>query len=366
VNGLAGLSDGPPILADERADSVHPRYASLDAWRGAAALSVVLFHCGNSLVTGESLFGRALLAGWMGVFLFFPISGYCILGALRGHENGTLGAFLTRRWQRIVLPYWASIAFALLVALAALPFNTGSLDDLTLTPGGWVAMLTLTQVFTTQAGAINPVYWSLCYEEQFYLVMGLLLFMPSRLRPAALAALTCVAAIYVSGLWPWRIEGLFLEYWVCFAVGCGAYLWLHAPGARTWALTIFGIGVLATVATANVALAVSVAAAIALVVLAPADARLARSIYASPLAALGLMSYSLYLVHVPVGGRLANLLDRLSWPTWAIVPAAATVSIVAAYAFYVVVECRTRPVRQAPTTPSVPNGPVAQRAEVAA
>ena len=82
--------------------AVAGRYESLDVWRGIAALSVVLFHCSNTVVTGETVAGRALLAGWVGVFLFFPISGYCILGALHSRQNSTLSAFFTRRWRRIM------------------------------------------------------------------------------------------------------------------------------------------------------------------------------------------------------------------------------------------------------------------------
>jgi peptidoglycan/LPS O-acetylase OafA/YrhL len=321
------------------------RYASLDVWRGVAAMSVVLYHFSGVALDRDSAAVRVLLTGWAGVFLFFPISGYCILGALHSRENGSLRTFLTRRWRRIMVPYWASIALAIAVGLAALPFNSGTLDDLTLTPGIWASVLTLTQVFTGEVGRINPVYWSLCYEEQFYLVMGLLLFIDSRSRVPAIVAITAAAAIYAMPLWPWRVQGLFLEYWLCFAVGCAAYTWLHAPVRRLAALAILLLATAVSVATINGALAISIAMAVALVTLAPHDRAIVRFPLGAAFAWLGSFSYSLYLVHSPVGGRVVNLLGRLSWPGWTIVPVAVVVSIATAWVFYRLVESRSTPSR---------------------
>ena len=119
--------------------------------------------------------GAALLAGWAGVFIFFPISGYCIFAAVSRRENASVGAFLRRRWFRIAPPYWTSMALAVGLAAAALPFNHQTLVEYHVGPAIWLSAITLTQGFTTHAGVVNPVYWSLCYEEQFYLVMALTL-----------------------------------------------------------------------------------------------------------------------------------------------------------------------------------------------
>jgi peptidoglycan/LPS O-acetylase OafA/YrhL len=355
------------VVNDPASHGAGRRYESLDAWRGIAALSVVLFHCANTIVSPDTAIGRLLLAGWTGVFLFFPISGYCILGALHSDANRTLGSFLARRWRRIFLPYWASIVVAVAIAIVALPFNAGSIDDLVLTPDAWVAMLTLTQVFTDHVGRINPVYWSLCYEEQFYLVMGFLLAARERTRAAVLAAITVAAAIYVAQPPSWRVQGLFLDYWMCFAAGCAAYLWLHARESRAAAIVIAMTVSGSAVATGNVALSISIVTAAALVILAPFDARLARSRIGTRLVALGTVSYSLYLVHVPIGGRLTNLLDAWSCPAWATVPLSAAASLVAARMFYYLIESPARPSRPARTTarsrldPTASNGQPAPR-----
>ena len=64
---------------------------------------------------------------------------------------------------------------------------------------------------------------------------------------------------------------------------------------------------------------------------------------------MGAFSYSLFLVHVPVGGRLGNLLDRMSWPAWLIVTGAVAASIAAAWIFHRLVEAPTMQSRRAAT-----------------
>jgi peptidoglycan/LPS O-acetylase OafA/YrhL len=322
------------------------RYESLDAWRGIAALCVLIFHCGNTIVDGQSLPSRVLLSGWLGVFIFFPISGYCILAALNSPGNRTIGAFLKRRWRRIMPPYWASIAVAIAIGFAALPFNRGSVADFIMTGPSWASVLTLTQVFTADRDRINPVYWSLCYEEQFYLVMACLLVAPMRWRAAALGVITAAAAAYVSADWLPRVPGLFLEYWMCFAAGCAAYLWLHERGARRWALGIAALVATMAVARADAALLMSVATAVAIAALAPYDQTLARNRLVALLMTVGTFSFSLYLLHVPVGGRVTNLLYRLAWPTYVIVAISCALSIGAAWLFYLAVEKRTLTARR--------------------
>jgi len=321
------------------------RFHSLDVIRGLAALSVTAYHCVNSHPSvHESVAGRALLYGWAGVFLFFPVSGYCIAAALETAENASLGRFLRRRWRRIFPPYWASIGVAVIVGLAALPFNRGTLEDFTLPPHAWLATLTLTQIFTPFSNAISPAYWSLGYEEQFYLVMALLLLGRRPHRALALTAVTLAAAIYraVPG---WFVQGLFLNYWLAFALGCAVYMWLHAREERRYAAIIVAAAAVTAVRSADLPLAVSLGTALAMVALAPRDEPFTSSTAARPLLALGAVSYSLYLIHVPIGGRIANLLVRFDAPLWVSGPAAVLGSVVAAVLFFRVVERRSLPRR---------------------
>ena len=324
------------------------RFQSLDILRGAAALSVTLFHCVNSHPgVSASAIGGVLLYGWAGVFLFFPISGYCIYAALDRSDSAGPSRFLYRRWARIVPAYWASVLLAVAIALAALPFNRGSMADIALSPTQWLSVLSLTQVFPGWDGIVNPVYWSLAYEAQFYVAMALVLLAPREWRPAIVTVTACIAAAYVAlpGL---QVRGLFLNYWLNFALGCAVYVWLHVPEARKLALITAAAAVVSAMARMDIALAVSLVCGAVMVLLAAADARVAAARVAVPLIMLGEISYSLYLTHVPIGGRVVNLLARFDAPLWLAGGTAAGISIAAAALFYAVVE---RPLNAASRRP---------------
>lgn len=97
-----------------------PVYHSLDFWRGLACLFVVLAHSGTQaeVPPAGSNHGlvywtyAALARGWVGVPIFFVISGYCVTAAadstrLREHR---LQSFFYRRFRRIYPPYWVWLA----------------------------------------------------------------------------------------------------------------------------------------------------------------------------------------------------------------------------------------------------------------
>lgn len=317
------------------------RYVTLDAWRALAALAVVAFHSVAALVPGPRAWWlRLMTTGWAGVFVFFPISGYCILGAVSRSENASARSFLWRRWRRIGPPYWASLVLAVAVLAASGVARGVAAADLDLGVR-WVAMLTLTQGFAGIPGAINPVYWSLCYEEQFYLIVALTLCWRPQDRPAILLLVTAAAAIYQT-VWPssLRVTGLFLEYWLPFAAGLAAFAWLHLDARRAWAAGVFAIVALVAVLTWNVAMVVSLAAAIAIVALAPFDRTASATPSARWLIALGGASYSLYLVHVPVIGPVVHGLERLALAPAVSVPAGIAASVAAAWMFHRLIEQR--------------------------
>src|SRR5262249_24874823 len=153
-----------------------------------------------------------------------------------------------------------------------------------------------------------PVYWSLCYEEQFYIVMALTLLAAGPRRLQVLLAVTIVAAAYCSAIWPpaLRTPGIFLGYWLSFASGIAAFAWLHLPGGRSFAAAVFACVAVTLAQTHDVALTVSGAAALLFIVLAPYDEAIAQTRAGAALIGVGLFSYSLYLVHVPIGGRVVN------------------------------------------------------------
>src|SRR5688572_12042177 len=101
------------------------RYESLDVWRGVACLLVVVFHSAGYVAgagfdagvraAGGSAFDWVLVAVgrfWVGVPLFFVVSGYCISAAAdtTRAKPGGVGRYFARRARRIYPPLWAAVA----------------------------------------------------------------------------------------------------------------------------------------------------------------------------------------------------------------------------------------------------------------
>lgn len=174
-------------------DFVSPasRLSSIDALRGIAALGVVLYHAVHQ--TGGAVpdnFFRypvrmiQFLAsfGYIGVFLFFVISGFCIhlqwAKARAAGQNHQIkfGAFWKRRLRRLYPPYL--IALVIFLGLTAV---TAGIDvthffvyDV------FMHVLMLHNLDPQTCYSINGVFWTLAIEEQLYLAYFLLLFLRMR------------------------------------------------------------------------------------------------------------------------------------------------------------------------------------------
>lgn len=179
--------------------SASPRLAVVNGLRGAAIVSVILYHLfGRFTEPGSAtlpLFGLALPLsaplenGWMGVNLFFILSGFVLfLPYARGEREITHGArdFYRRRFLRLMPLYYVNVAVCMaLVEFDAKPaFASGAFwRDLGL-------MLTATFNFTEDLyyPPYNWVLWSLGLEIFFSLIFPLLVLLERRFGMRALAA----------------------------------------------------------------------------------------------------------------------------------------------------------------------------------
>ena len=141
------------------------RLYGLDTLRAIAILIVLIYHY-RVVVSREPLFGFISQLGWTGVDLFFVLSGYLIgnqvLGALVRREDFSLRRFYARRFFRTLPNYFVVLALCLLV-----PMLNGK-DTAPL----W-SFLTFTQNLAMRPGETFTHSWSLCIEEQFYLLFPL-------------------------------------------------------------------------------------------------------------------------------------------------------------------------------------------------
>jgi peptidoglycan/LPS O-acetylase OafA/YrhL len=331
------------------------RRAALDGVRGLAIALVVVHHFTQGLPARPR-------GGFLGVDLFFVLSGYLITGLLvRARERtGRVGlvGFWLRRARRLLPP--------LLLVVAAL----SALSWWAFPPATWPGLRSdaLSALLYTanvhELGQLDPWgrregpallmhMWSLAVEEQFYLawplVLGALLAAGHRLGRLRLPALwVSVAGGLVSFAWMTRtwLAGSDAAYYDTRAragellAGGALALVLPAVAARLGARSrsagsaaaAAGLAVLAAAVAVLAqkgnayflggALVVALAAVLVIggVEVAP-DGAVARALGRAPLVGLGRISYTLYLVHFPVMG-LVPLPDAGGVPPVAAVEAA--------------------------------------------
>lgn len=169
------------------------RLQELDALRGIAAGSVVLFHLTKRYFDDYGRPSGALPAfpfeGMQGVFLFFVLSGFVISMTLERTRSG--GAFVRSRFSRIYPAYWVSVAvtFAVVAALG-LPGREVSLPTA-------LFNLSMLQAFFG-VDNVDFVYWSLAAELSFYAI---------------------AFALHARG-WLWTHPHLVASVWLAYCAAC--------------------------------------------------------------------------------------------------------------------------------------------------
>jgi peptidoglycan/LPS O-acetylase OafA/YrhL len=145
-------------------------------------------------VSGEPTFGWASVVGWVGVDLFFVLSGYLIgnqlfAGIVRV-ETLSLKSFYLRRGLRTWPAFWVVLA-----AYFLFPTVMGGREP----PPLWT-FLTFTQNFGLQSGTAFSHAWSLCIEEQFYFVLPLTLLIALRVGTHRAQAWALLALVIATGM----------------------------------------------------------------------------------------------------------------------------------------------------------------------
>jgi peptidoglycan/LPS O-acetylase OafA/YrhL len=310
----------------------------LEALRGVAILLVVIFHADGMLNECEGTWVSPLAAfvhaGHTGVTLFFVLSSFLLsrifIVEARGGRPVSRGRFLARRALRILPLYWiAVIAFSWLdksppsTLSKALPhmFFLGSISDA-----------------TVDMFPYSDVWWSLATEAQFYLVLALatLLLRTQLGRWMLLALVFLYLGIYfrmASGGLSHTLAINLFGRGPAFLIGMGA-AWIYENfGVRIrercsqWGALRWGVGDLALIALLlclgyllrevtfmgfdraerqwhvwHVMEAVLWASVLLVTLVAPL--RLAGLLTNRVMGTLGLLSYSMYLVHLPIEFRL--------------------------------------------------------------
>jgi peptidoglycan/LPS O-acetylase OafA/YrhL len=353
------------------------RFASLDHWRGLACLLVIVYH--STIVYLESASHidasgalHAVLTFThrfnVGVALFFVISGYCIAAAADNsrRRNDSIRTYFIRRFRRIYPPYWIVVLVSI-GAFFAVDYGWRA-PLLSSDPwpqyrpswystSQWIGNLTLIEtwryhVFGTIRGHFPGQAWTLCYEEQFYFVTGMVLLSSRKWFFPGIAAVSIATLLGT----PWAraadvpIDGFFFDgSWLLFAAGVAVFYRIrYATGLRARALDailLAGIPLGLSLQVPIYGAVIGFAFAAALPWLYTFDRQIASAAVLQPLLVCGQMCYSLYLVHqIPVKAITTaffrNGVDGPVSTLLIVIPVSVVVAVGLGWIFHVTVERR--------------------------
>jgi peptidoglycan/LPS O-acetylase OafA/YrhL len=277
--------------------------------RGIASLMVCLFHMvsGNPHYLPENNWLRHIgNYGWTGVEVFFVISGFVIPYSMfvKQYAMGDFWAFLKKRIIRIEPPYLISIVLVIsLNYISTLsPYYRGAPYH----PdwgniAGHVAYL---NVFTGGKW-LNDVYWSLAIEFQYYILIALtfrLIVAENRFLRLGFFVAFAVSSMLLPGYYqfifafaPYFMLGMLLFQYICKIISQTEFLLV---GVALLAFSFYQQGIMLT--------AISLGALLIILYV---------NRFPSWLRFFGTISYSLYLIHIPIGGRITNLVDAFTHNT---------------------------------------------------
>lgn len=336
------------------------RVVALDSLRGILALIVTFHHCvlvlpGVREAIEASYVLRPLIAGPQVVSAFFVLSGFALYGLLDGPDAPAYRDYLAKRLVRLWPPLAVAIVMAALLCLAIRPGRVDGVTDW-FTERSWRINPSFGDVIGNLAlfgdlryRQLDNVTWSLAHEMKFSLLLPVILPLIRRRPITSLALATClsIAARHLpqSVLLAQTVDPVTsMRYLFLFVAGAAlavkrVEIGAFARSARGHALVPTGTVIaLALLGSPDPTLSFPGALGALLLVTICATSPVAAAWLDRPvLAWLGRVSYSLYLVHLPVLLTLVYTMHDLL-PLWLLVVLAPVVSFGVAEIMYRLVE----------------------------
>ena len=298
---------------------------ALDGVRALAVLAVLLFHAGTPGFSG----------GYLGVSVFFTLSGYLITSLLL-REHDTSGAvdfraFYGRRMRRLIPASVATVAAVVVITAVTDVFDgvvalRAQVVGALLQVSNWVLLAGDTSyqdLLAQGSGVVSPLehFWSLAIEEQFYwLWPPLVLLLLTRVRArrsrvrvvGAVTIVAMAAAPVIAHFWgpdaaywatPARLGEILVGAFLAFVL-TDASLPRHIAVLAPISLVALAVAVVTFPASSGPAyegfLPLVAVVSGGLIVGLQRDSLLRRALSTRPFVAVGLISYGIYLVHWPV------------------------------------------------------------------
>jgi len=270
------------------------RLKHIDILRGIAAIMVTVFHLARSSDAPLNSFDYSKY-GWVGVQIFFVISGFILPYSLyrTGYQTKDFGVFVLKRIIRIYPAYISAILIGIVLTILtgreliptyALASQLLFLNDIVGFPGS------------------SAVFWTLAIEFQFYLLIGLLYsyFLISNGRSICLVFALTLASIWIK-------QPCFILTWFPY-FGIGIMIFNKKfTNLSEWMFWL-SICILLSVTTIMHGMPYTIAALFAVIFILYANFD-KETVILKVLVFLGTISYSLYLIHWDLG-RAAVRLSR--------------------------------------------------------
>ena len=318
------------------------RVLYLDGLRGVAILSVMLWHYTNWDYARFFPYGTAYAAipvldhGWVGVNIFFLISGYVILLTL--DRCSTFLEFMVRRWFRL---FPAMLIASLIVFSASRVIGDhmphGRPDPVNLLPGLTFLIPPLWQsLLGRPVGELDGVYWTLYVEMGFYVTFGFLYFWLGWRRGIAGLAILWLSIITTSRLANGfeltsvkdlieHLRWMGAEYFGWFVSGA-----LFLKASETASHRLFVLAVIAGLASAltsglwqpsDALSCIYLSGCVAFFAVAQRSKYLQQALSTPALLFVGAVSYPLYLLHNELGiGLIGATAEALPEGRWLVLP----------------------------------------------
>ena len=303
--------------AQRRAPLAYRR--EIDGLRALAVIPVILFHAGFQLFSG----------GFVGVDVFFVISGYLITGIILGDlakKSFSIVAFYERRARRILpalffmMAVFSAVAWFTLLPMELRNFSKGTIS---------VVLFASNLLFWRQSGYFDPSAetnpllhtWSLAVEEQFYIFFPILLLMIWKCCRRFLPAIIALSIVVSLALAQWAsvhepTANFFLLPTRAWELAIGSLCAIHlsrtkalpAAGKTGDALSLLGLALIIgtmflfdrnTPFPSLLGLAPTVGTAL-IILFANPENHAGRLLSLKWMVGIGLISYSAYLWHQPL------------------------------------------------------------------
>jgi peptidoglycan/LPS O-acetylase OafA/YrhL len=286
----------------------------IDGLRALAVMPVILFHAGFHVFSG----------GFIGVDVFFVISGYLITGILLADcSKGqfSITRFYERRARRILPALFCVIVACLPFAwFSMLPEELARFGKSILAVIGFASNITfwLEEGYFSSGSELKPLLhtWSLAVEEQFYILFPLVLYLirnASRRTQTLLIGAAALAsfALCEMAAYHFQTANFYLAPTRAWELLCGSLCaclgwqgtrrhagWLAGLGLLLIVVSIFGLD--GTLPFPSHWALLPVGGSMLLILFASTDRGAGRLLALPPFVGIGLISYSLYLWHQPV------------------------------------------------------------------